>query len=122
VDVVAHQHGAHFTEIAIRASREQHEGREHETASAPEHHRSADGATTPAAAGAIAGVRFEPVRPVGVALDPDHRKNDDGRRLTMRIDVTAATHVSRLIGKSDDFTHFNAPLRPGTKPRFGKLN
>ena len=58
-----------------------------------------------ATAGAIASVRFETIGTVWIAINPDHRKYDDGRRLGIAIDISAAAPVARLVGKSDDFAH-----------------
>ncbi|MFZ0847290.1 MAG: hypothetical protein WAM62_16000 [Pseudolabrys sp.] len=61
--------------------------------------------TAAAAAGTIAGVRFETIGTVWIAIDPDHRKDNNGRRLSIGIDISAAAPVARLVGKSDDFAH-----------------
>jgi len=76
---------------------------------------SARDAAAAAAAGAVAGVWFEAVR---IALDPDHRKNDNRRRFGICVDI-AATRTSRIVGKLDDFAHFSPLSRTR---RVGTLN
>src|SRR4029079_19037973 len=57
----------------------------------------------------IAGVIPSIRRSVGVALDPDHRKDDDARRFGIGVDVAAASERTVSLWKLHDDSH--APLR-----------
>jgi len=67
--------------------------------------RSTYGPTTTTASGGVARVGLA----VGSAVDTDHRKNDDGRGLGVRVDIFGAART-QLVGKSDDLAHCKFPL------------
>jgi hypothetical protein len=74
--------------------------------------RSAGSAAAAATARAIAGLGLEPVIAVRIAVDSDHRENDDSRGFSLCVDIPAGPRVSRLVGKSDDFAHFSPLSAP----------
>src|SRR5215475_539537 len=68
--------------------------------------------STAATSGAVARVGLA----VGSAVDADHRKNNDGRGLGIRVDIFAAART-QLVGKSDDLAHCKFPLTVRVPPR-----
>jgi len=75
--------------------------------------------TTTATARPIAGLRLKAVAAVGIAVNADHRKDDDGRWFGARVDVFTAACKTRLVGKPDNFAHNNPLFRsnPGRSAR-----
>jgi hypothetical protein len=73
---------------------------------------SARDAAASTTASTVAGVRFEAIRAVWIALDSDHRKNDDSRGLGSGVDIFASATVAYLVGKLDDFAHFSPLSAP----------
>jgi hypothetical protein len=62
-------------------------------------------AAAAATTGAVAGIRFKTIGAVWIALDTDHRKDDDSSRFRIGIDISADAPVARLVRKSDYFAH-----------------
>lgn len=78
-------------------------------------------AATAAAACAVPGVGFKAVRSIRIAINTNDRKNNDGRRLRIGVDVLAAARAY-LVRKSDDLAHcspLSAPARDLLGRRFG---
>lgn len=69
-----------------------------------------DAATT-AATCAVPGVGFKAVRSIWIAINTNDWKNNDGRRLGIRVDVLAAARA-HLVRKSDDLAHCSSPSAP----------
>jgi hypothetical protein len=74
-------------------------------------------ATTPTRP--VTGLRLETVASVGIAVNADHRKDDDGRGYGIGVDVFAAASKTRLVGKPYNFAHYNPLFRstPGRSAR-----
>lgn len=66
--------------------------------------RSARYTAATAATGAVAGVRLA-AGAIRIAFDPDHRQDDDGRRLAMRVGMFGGTQMARLVREPDNFAH-----------------
>jgi hypothetical protein len=54
------------------------------------------------------GLTFRSIR---IAFDTDHRKNNDGCRFTIGVDMPAAAHIAGFVWKADYFAHC-MPLLP----------
>jgi hypothetical protein len=80
---------------------------------------SAHNAAAATPSGTIAGIRLETIRSIRRPFDTDYRKDDDGRRLTRGIDISAAAYGACAIGKLDNVAHCNPLFRPGTKDIVG---
>src|SRR5665213_2162779 len=83
--------------------------------------RSAHETAPAAAAGAVAGLRLKAIRAIGIPVDPDDGKNDDGGRFGVGVDIFAAARVASLVRKTNDFAHYSPLFRSDAQP-FGLLD
>jgi hypothetical protein len=84
--------------------------------------KSAGQTATAFAARAIARVRLRAVSPVRTAIDPDNRKDYNGRGLGNAVDIAAAAAIAAFFWKLDDFTHCSPLFRSGKNEPYWLLH
>jgi hypothetical protein len=77
--------------------------------------------TAATATASAPGLRFETVRSVRIAVNAYHRQYDDRGGFGRGVDKFAAARKARLVGKTDDFAHFSAPLTDPDRQQAGSI-